>query len=61
MQNCTNSGVFVLVHPNQIWTFLSSISQEKSSNAQKYETEVSNFFKFVICLQNFKFSFDYMC
>ena len=53
-------GFRVLVHPNQIWMFPLHDITIKVPKCTTYEINVYNFFRFQVCSQYFKFSFNYM-
>ena len=51
----------VLVHPNQTWIFPLNNIAIKVPKWTKYERNLYNFFRFLVCSQYFKFSFHFMC
>ena len=51
----------VLVHPNQTWIFPLNDIAIKVPKWTKYERNLYNFFRFLVCSQYFKFSFHFMC
>ena len=54
---------FNLVHPNQTLMFplnAIKVSAIKVSKCTKYEIKAYNFFRFLVCFQYYKFSFNYM-
>ena len=61
MQNRTDSGIprFSTPQPNMHGP-LNDIAI-KVHKYTKYEIKVQNFFRFLVCFQHFKFSFNYMC
>ena len=55
-------GLRVLVPPpppNQTWTFPLHNITIKVARCTKYEIKAYNFFRFLVCSQYFKFSFNY--
>ena len=54
-------GLRILVHPNQTWTFPLNDIAIKVLKRPKYEKNLYNFFRFLVCSQYFKFSFHFMC
>ena len=54
-------GLHVLVHPNQTWTFPLNNIAIKVPKCPKYERNLNNLFRFLVCSQYFKFSFHFMC
>ena len=54
-------GLCVLVPPSQTWTFPLNNVAIKVPNWPKYERDLYNFFRFLVCSQYFKFSFHFIC
>ena len=54
-------GLRILVNPNQTWTFALTDIAIKVPKCKKYDTNVYNFFRFLIYFQYFKFCFHFMC
>ena len=60
MQNQTDSGTLhVLIHPKH-GHFLLTTSQIKVPKCTKYEINVYNFLRFLVCSKYFKFSFHFV-
>ena len=60
MQNRTDSGTPLFVHPKQTWMFPLHDISIKVPKCTKYDIKAYNFFRFLVCFQYFKFSFNYM-
>ena len=60
MQNRTDSGTPHFSTPQTTWMFPLHDIAIKVAKCIKYEIEVYNFYRFLVCLQYFKFSFNYM-
>ena len=68
---CTSGGrqcktvpipeLHVLVHPNQTWIFPLNDIAIKVPKWTKYERNLYNFFRFLVCSQYFKSFFHFMC
>ena len=60
MQNRTIAGLRILVHPKQTWTVPLNNISIKVAKCTKHEIKAYNFFRFLVCVQYFKFSFNNM-
>ena len=53
-------GLYILVNPNQTWTFPLNKIAIKVPKYTKYEVKANNFLIFLVCSQYFKFSFNFV-
>ena len=60
MQNSTDTGTPHFSTLQITWTFPLHDIAIKVARYTKYEIKAFNFFKFLVCSQYFKFSFNYM-
>ena len=60
MQNRTDSGTPRFSIPKQTWMFPLNNIAIKVAKSTKYEIESYNNFRFLVCSQFLKFSFNYM-
>ena len=60
MQNHTDSGTLHFSIPKQTWMFPLNDITVKVAKCTKYEIKTYNIFRFLVCSQYFKFSFNYM-
>ena len=59
MQNRTDSEIPRFSTPQTTWSFPVHITI-KGAKCIEYEINACNFFRFLVCSQYFKFSFNYM-
>ena len=61
MQILTDSGTPHFSTPQLNMDVSSQQSRNKSPKMQNYKINLYNFLKFVVCFQDFRISFSYMC
>ena len=60
MQIRTDSGTLCFSIPKQTWTFTLYAIPIEVAKCMKHEIKGYNIFRFLVCSQYFKFSFNYM-